>query len=95
MPARSEQEREFPPFSRSLISEKRLFEECKFARRNQTHEEPDCELPLSGQITLQNRLIESVVQFADFQGLDALGWLNRKCRFIFSNCSRFAGAIVF
>ena len=65
MPAHSAGVAIFLLFSRSLILQKYLFEQSKFYRRNQTHEEPDRELRVSGQIALQNRLIDSVVQSAE------------------------------
>lgn len=65
MPAHSAGVAIFLLFSRSLILQKYLFEQSKFYRCNQTHEEPDRELRVSGQIALQNRLIDSVVQSAE------------------------------
>jgi hypothetical protein len=65
MPAQSDQEREFPQFSRSLILQECVFEQRKFDRRNQTHAGPDRELRLTGRIALQNRLIDSMVQSAE------------------------------
>jgi hypothetical protein len=38
-----------------LILQECLFDQTKFEMRNQTHEEPDRELRLTGLITLQNR----------------------------------------
>jgi hypothetical protein len=64
MAARSEQEREFPLFSRSLIPEERLFEPSNLGRRKRLTTGPDFGRPTIGQITFQNRLFDSVVRSA-------------------------------
>jgi len=78
MPPRSEQEREIPPFSRSLMAQDSQFSGGQFRRSNQTHEEPDCELRLKSKIAFQNLLTDIVVR----SGKSHMTWPGRQDHFL-------------